>query len=66
MNVIPLTPLDLALAASLVATLALVSVQMRLGLAGQIIVAGLRTTLQLLLVGLVLKSLLKMFTLAGL
>jgi len=57
MNVIPLTPLDLALAGSLVATLALLSVRMRLGLAGQIIVAGLRTTLQLLLIGLVLKSL---------
>ena len=50
-----LTPADLSLAALLVITLALVSRRMGLGLAGQTIVAAFRTTLQLCLVGLVLK-----------
>ncbi len=50
-----LTPMDLLLAALLVVALALVSRRMGLGLAGQTIVAALRTTLQLSLVGLVLK-----------
>lgn len=50
-----LTPTDLMLAAVLVAAMALVSRRMGLGLAGQMIVAALRTTLQLSLVGLVLK-----------
>lgn len=49
-----LTPTDLAIAALLVVALAVVSRRMGLGLAGQIIVAALRTTLQLCLVGLVL------------
>ena len=49
-----LAPSDLLLAALLVAALALVSRRMGLGLAGQIIVAALRTTIQLCLVGLVL------------
>ncbi len=57
MNVIPLTPLDLTLAASLLMALALLSIRMHLGLARQIIVAGLRTTVQLLIIGLVLTSL---------
>lgn len=57
MSVIPLTPLDLTLAASLVAALALLSVRMNLRLASQIVVAAVRTTLQLLLIGFVLKSL---------
>jgi putative ABC transport system permease protein len=50
-----LTPADLSLAALLVLALALLSRRMGLGLAGQLIVAALRTTLQLFLVGLVLK-----------
>ncbi len=49
-----LAPSDLLLAALLVAALALVTRRMGLGLAGQIIVAALRTTIQLCLVGLVL------------
>ena len=57
MNVIPLTSLDLTLAAALVAVLALLSIRMQLDLAGQIVVAALRTTVQLLLIGLVLKAL---------
>jgi len=57
MNVIPLTPLDLVLAATLLLALALFSIKMHLNLAGQIIVAGLRTTIQLLLIGFVLTSL---------
>ena len=57
MNVIPLTPLDLVLAATLLLALALFSIKMHLDLAGQIIVAGLRTTIQLLLIGFVLTSL---------
>ncbi len=49
-----LRPVDLALAALLVGVLAVVSRQMKLGLAGQMVVAALRTSLQLFLVGLVL------------
>ena len=56
MGVIPLSPLDLALAAGLVLALAWLSLRMALGLARQILVAALRTTVQLLLVGLVLKA----------
>ena len=57
MDVIPLTPVDLTVAASLVGALSVLSVRMRLSLAKQIIVAGIRTTVQLLLIGLVLTSL---------
>ena len=57
MNLILLTPLDLGLAATLLVALALFSIKMRLSLAGQIITAGLRTTAQLLLIGIVLTSL---------
>ena len=57
MNIIPLTPLDLALAASLVAFLALLSWWLHLGVGRQLLVAAMRTTVQLLLVGLVLKAL---------
>lgn len=57
MNVIPLSAYDLALAALLVGALALVSVRMRLKLASQLIVAAIRTTVQLLLIGLILKLL---------
>jgi len=57
MSVIPLTPMDLGLAASLLVALALLSIKMHLSLARQIMVAGLRTTVQLLLIGLILTSL---------
>ena len=52
-----LTPLDLSLAALLVLSLAGLSVRMRLGLGKQITVAAIRTTIQLLLIGFVLKLL---------
>jgi len=57
MNVIPLSPLDLTMAASLVLALAFLSIRMHLSLSRQIIVAGLRTTVQLLLIGFVLTAL---------
>ncbi len=59
MNVITLSPWALALAAVLVLALALalLSLRLRLTLAQEIIIAALRTTVQLLLVGLVLKTL---------
>ncbi len=57
MNVIALTPLDLALAGSLVLLLAILSILMQLGVARQLLVAALRTTVQLLLIGLVLNAL---------
>ncbi len=57
MQLIKLTPLDLSLAAGLVLALALLSLRMRLALTGQIAIAALRTTVQLLLVGLVLEAL---------
>jgi putative ABC transport system permease protein len=55
-GVIPLSFLDLLAAACLVAGLAGVSIRMRLGLGRSILTAALRTTVQLLLVGLVLKA----------
>lgn len=55
MNVIALSPWSLALAAVLVLALALLSLRLRLRIAQEIIVAAARTTVQLLLVGLVLK-----------
>ena len=57
MGVISLTPVDLSIAALLVAALAVLSVRMKLDLTRQIIVAGIRTTVQLLLIGFVLESL---------
>ncbi|MBW1642067.1 MAG: iron export ABC transporter permease subunit FetB [Deltaproteobacteria bacterium] len=57
MNVISLTSVDLSIAAFLVVSLAILSIRMKLGLTRQIIVAGIRTTVQLLLIGLVLKAL---------
>ena len=56
MNLISLTAGDLMIAASLVILLALLSYKMQLGISNQLIVAGLRTVLQLLLIGLILKS----------
>ncbi len=56
MGVIPLSALDLVLAACLVAGLAGLSVRMHLGLGRSILTSALRTTVQLLLVGLALKA----------
>jgi len=56
-HLITLSPADLVLAAALVLLLAGLSVRMRLGLTTDIIVAAVRTTVQLLLIGLVLKAL---------
>jgi putative ABC transport system permease protein len=57
MTIVALTPIDLTLAAGLVVVLALLSRAMRLDLERQIIIAAVRMTVQLLLVGLVLKAL---------
>ena len=57
MSVVALSPADLCIAALLVIILASLSFRMNLGLTRQIVVAALRTTLQLLLVGMVLKTL---------
>ena len=57
MSVIALAPAKLALSAVLVVALALLSVRLRLGVGRQLVIAALRTTVQLLLVGLVLKVL---------
>ncbi len=57
MQVISLTPYDLSIAALLVAALSVLSIRMKLNLSRQIVVAGIRTTVQLLLIGFVLKSL---------
>ena len=57
MNVISLSPYDLSMAAILVLLLAILSVVFRLGLANKIIIAAVRTVVQLLLIGLVLKEL---------
>jgi len=55
-SVISLTPLDLSIAALLVLALAGVSHRFGLGLAPRLLIAALRTTVQLLLIGLVLKA----------
>ena len=57
MNMIQLTSLDLILASSLVIALAVLAAIMRLNITSQLLIAGLRTTVQLLLIGLVLKVL---------
>jgi len=57
MTIVALTPLDLVLASALIMILALLSWRMNLGLVRQLIVAALRTTVQLLLIGMVLKAL---------
>lgn len=57
MTVIALSYFDLTLAAGLVVLLALLSWRMRLGLVGLLLIAALRTTVQLLLIGVVLKAL---------
>jgi putative ABC transport system permease protein len=55
METIQLQPFDLAIASLLVVALAFTSMRLRLGLAAQILVAALRTAIQLSLVGFVLK-----------
>ncbi len=57
MSVIHLSMLDLGLAALLVLLLAVLSMVMRLQLERQILISATRTTIQLLLIGLVLKTL---------
>ena len=57
MNIIMLSPFDLSMAAVLVLMLALASLILKLDLASQIIIAAVRTVIQLLLIGLVLKAL---------
>lgn len=57
MNVIALTPFDLATAAVLVLFLAGLSAFLHLGLGRQIVIVALRTTVQLFLIGFVLKIL---------
>ena len=54
---IELSPFDLGLAAVLVVLLGVLGWQMKLGITGQLYIAALRTTVQLLLIGLVLKAL---------
>jgi putative ABC transport system permease protein len=56
-SVIPLSVLDLSLAAGLVVLLAGLTWYLRLGMSGRVLIAGVRTTVQLLLLGLVLKYL---------
>lgn len=57
MHLIVLTPLQLGMAAVLILALAGLSLALSLGVARTLLIAALRTTLQLWLVGLVLKSL---------
>jgi putative ABC transport system permease protein len=57
MNLILLTPLDLFLAAILVLLLALISLRLSLGIEGKLLIAALRTVIQLSLIGMVLKFL---------
>jgi len=57
MGVKPLSPVDLSLAASLVFLLGLSSWRMRLGLAKRLAISALRTTIQLLCIGQVLRVL---------
>ncbi len=54
---ITLSAVDLSLAAGLVLAMAALSWRMQLGLSGQLLIAGTRTVVQLLLIGLVLKAL---------
>ena len=57
MSLISLGPWDLAMAAGLVLLLALMSWRLRLGVEGRVLVAAARSTVQLILLGLVLKVL---------
>ena len=57
MNIISLSPFDLALASVLILLLAALSFRMQLGISRTLLIAALRTTVQLSLIGLVLKYL---------
>ena len=57
MGLILLSPFDLALASCLVLLLALMSWRLHLGVEGRVLIAAARSTVQLMLVGLVLKAL---------
>lgn len=57
MQVIPLGPADLAMAAMLVLLLALLSSKMGLGLGKRLLISGARMTVQLLLIGMILRQL---------
>ncbi len=57
MSVLALSPLDLAIAASLVLALAALSLRLQLGVERQLLFSAARSTLQLLLIGVVLKVL---------
>src|SRR3954462_7432336 len=57
MGPIPLTPFDLALGAALVLLVAITSHYGRLGISRPLIVGGVRTAIQLMLIGLVLEAL---------
>jgi UDP-glucose/iron transport system permease protein len=57
LNIIPLSATDLCIASLLVLALGALSLRMQLHLAGQLFVAACRTTVQLLLIGFVLKVL---------
>lgn len=57
MNIISLSFIDLSLAAILVLLLAVASIFLKLDLASKIVIAAIRTVIQLLLIGLVLKAL---------
>ena len=56
MSVISLTPFDLALTAVLILLLSGSSIALRLGVEWQLMIAAVRTTVQLLLIGMVLKT----------
>jgi putative ABC transport system permease protein len=58
-SIISLTPLDLGLSAGLIVLLAALSLWMRLQLTTALVIAATRTTVQLLLIGLVLKTVFK-------
>ena len=57
MNVKPLSPLDLSIAASLLVVLAMLSYHLKLGLEKRLAISALRTTVQLLFIGQVLRIL---------
>ena len=56
MNVISLTPLDLGITAILILILAGLSLLLRLGIAQQLLIAAVRTVVQLMLIGMVLTT----------
>lgn len=63
MGVIVLSPLDLALASTMVLLLAWISRRMQFGIERSLLISALRTTLQLMLIGFVLKALFENATL---